>query len=213
MLRFWRAQTVFLARLYRSRLVTVAAIRGSCPAGGCITALCCDFRVMNAENEANIGLNEVALGIPVPRYWALVMGSVLGQHRAETLLARGALLRTTDAAAVGLIDCVVERERLLPTAEAEMRLRLAHPDVGRVATKRQMREALSLAWEAQWEAEAEACWTMLSHPDTVAFLGGVMQRLSQGKAGGGSGGKSGGATRETATQARGPPQHSAKAKL
>ena len=36
---FWVTQTTFLARLRRSPLITVAAIRGACPAGGCCMAL------------------------------------------------------------------------------------------------------------------------------------------------------------------------------
>ena len=38
---FWVTQTTFLARLRRSPLITVAAIRGACPAGGCCMALWC----------------------------------------------------------------------------------------------------------------------------------------------------------------------------
>jgi hypothetical protein len=41
--------------------------RGACPAGGCILALCCDERVMTDDSASCIGLNEVALGIAVPR--------------------------------------------------------------------------------------------------------------------------------------------------
>ena len=54
---FWVTQNVFLARLYRSPLITVAAIRGACPAGGCVLSLCCDHRVITTVG--NIGLNEV----------------------------------------------------------------------------------------------------------------------------------------------------------
>ena len=46
---FWVTSNVFLARLYRSPLVTVAAIKGACPAGGCCLSLCCDLRVMTEQ--------------------------------------------------------------------------------------------------------------------------------------------------------------------
>ena len=65
---FWRTQTTFLCRLLRSPLATVCAIRGACPAGGCAVALCCDYRVQS--ESGTFGLNEVALGIPVPKFWA-----------------------------------------------------------------------------------------------------------------------------------------------
>ena len=48
----------FLARLYRTPLLTLAAIRGACPAGGCCMSLCCDLRFM-ADGPGHIGLNEV----------------------------------------------------------------------------------------------------------------------------------------------------------
>ena len=86
---FWVTQNTFLAKLYRSRLVTVAAIRGACPARGCNLALSCDYRVMT--DFGNIGLNEVALGIPVPAYWAQLMQRTIGQRNAEKLLPYGVL--------------------------------------------------------------------------------------------------------------------------
>lgn len=46
---FWVTSNVFLARLYRSPLVTVAAIKGACPAGGCCLSLCCDVRIMTEQ--------------------------------------------------------------------------------------------------------------------------------------------------------------------
>lgn len=64
----------FLLRLYKSPLITICAIRGACPAGGCILSLLCDSRIMT--EAGTIGLNEVALGIPVPYYWVQAMCQV-----------------------------------------------------------------------------------------------------------------------------------------
>ena len=46
---FWVTSNVFLARLYRTPLVTIAAIKGACPAGGCCLSMCCDVRVMTEQ--------------------------------------------------------------------------------------------------------------------------------------------------------------------
>ncbi len=46
---FWVTSNVFLARLYCSPLVTIAAIKGACPAGGCCLSLCCDMRIMTEQ--------------------------------------------------------------------------------------------------------------------------------------------------------------------
>ena len=172
---------MFLSHLYRSRLVTVAAIRGSCPAGGCITSLCCDWRVMSADGNPIIGLNEVALGISVPRHWAAVMATTVGHRHAERLLSRGQLVGAAEAKELGLVDDVVDKAGLMEAAEREMRVRLRHADTGRVLTKTAMREALSMEWERTWQAEAESGWAMLSEEKTVRMMSQVLQRLSGGK--------------------------------
>ena len=69
---FWWNQQTFLARLYASPLITVAAIRGQCPAGGCGLALMCDHRIFTEDRGPTIGLNEVALGIHPPKWWMQV---------------------------------------------------------------------------------------------------------------------------------------------
>lgn len=40
-------------------------------------ALCCDVRIMT--EAGHIGLNEVALGIPVPDFWAQNMVRTIGE--------------------------------------------------------------------------------------------------------------------------------------
>ena len=59
----------------------MAAIRGACPAGGCCLALTCDYRIQT--QQGTIGLNETALGVPVPPFWAMLMTRIIGQVRAS----------------------------------------------------------------------------------------------------------------------------------
>ena len=42
--RFWDTVNTCLASLYKSPLLTIAAVRGYCPAAGCAIAMCCDYR-------------------------------------------------------------------------------------------------------------------------------------------------------------------------
>merc|ERR1712224_530821 len=63
LIKFWSTLSKTLIKIYTSSMVTLAAIPGSCPAAGCCLALCCDFRIITAN--CSMGLNEVALGIPV----------------------------------------------------------------------------------------------------------------------------------------------------
>lgn len=176
---FWVTQNEFFTRLYRSPLVTVAAIRGACPAGGCALALCCDYRVMT--DFGNIGLNEVAIGIPVPAYWAKLMVRTIGQRQAEKILQFGLMPSAEEALQIGLVDRLVAREELLNAATEELGKMLKAFDIGRQPTKRSLREEFSHQWADFSRPEAEGGWKLLSHPKTVQVLEGVLQRLSKGK--------------------------------
>lgn len=80
-----------------------AAIAGHAPAGGCVLALCCDYRVM-AEGPYRIGLNETRVGLVAPEGIQRLMRRVVGVHRAERLLVSGELVESGDALAMGLVD-------------------------------------------------------------------------------------------------------------
>lgn len=176
---FWVTQNSFFARLYRSRLVTVAAVRGACPAGGCALALCCDYRVMT--DFGSIGLNEVALGIPVPAYWAQLMQRTVGQRTAEKLLPFGLLVSAEEALRYGLVDQLVPAGELDQAAETAISQLLKVADAPRHATKLHLRDAFSRQWQDFAPKEAEQAWGLLSHPKTVQALDGVLQKLSKGK--------------------------------
>lgn len=133
----------FLARLYRSPLVTLASIRGACPAGGCCLALCCDYRVMTAAS-GSIGLNEVALGISVPKFWGQLMQRVVGVGAADKLLQFALLIDPGRARALGLVDEVAPKEGLAAAGEAAMGRLLKVPDHGRAVSHGAARYATPL---------------------------------------------------------------------
>lgn len=180
--QFWRVQTEFLARLYRTHLPTVAAIRGQCPAGGCVLALCCDARVMTTEGNPRIGLNEVALGIAVPPFWVQVMARTIGFAKAEELCTMAIMPTSTEAAVIGLVDKAVPTKDLMATAEGLLQKRLAFPPAGRGLTKSYFRAELSKQWEAAIDKEIEFNWKLLNAPSSIKALEGVIARLSAPKA-------------------------------
>ncbi len=177
--RFWGAQNTFLPRLYRSPLYTVAAVRGACPAGGCILSLMCDHRVQTAQGH--IGLNEVALGIPVPRFWAQAFCRIAGSAEGERLLGLGAMLSPRQALGLGLLHEVVEKDDLLEAALQAVRAALALPDAGRVVTKQALRGELAHAWENGWQEEVAPTVRMLQSPKVVAGMKANLERLSSKK--------------------------------
>ncbi len=57
--------------------------------------MCCDHRVMSSQGT--IGLNEVQLGIPVPKFWGLLMARIIGTKAADKLLLTGKLASAPEA--------------------------------------------------------------------------------------------------------------------
>lgn len=137
---FWTAFQELNLRLHASQLVTIAAINGPSPAGGCALALQCDYRIM-AEGRSVIGLNETHLGLTAPYWLCKVFASVIGHRQAEKHLCLGSLLLPQDALNVGIVDDVVPGEELMSTAHTEMLRWLSIPELGRSRTKSLVRKA------------------------------------------------------------------------
>ena len=104
----WNAFFGVARALAGSRVPVAAAITGHAPAGGCVLALCCDYRVMARSADPAkphvIGLNEVQVGLVAPEGIQRLMRRVIGPHRAGVLLAGGQLVSAERALEIGLVD-------------------------------------------------------------------------------------------------------------
>ncbi len=100
----------------------ISAITGHSPAGGCIIAICSDYRVMATGEHYRIGLNEVPVGIMVPPHVHELYAFWVGQGKAYQYLLEGKLHTGEEAMANGLIDELVDLGDVLHQAEAKLRL-------------------------------------------------------------------------------------------
>ncbi|XP_065540137.1 enoyl-CoA delta isomerase 1, mitochondrial [Lathamus discolor] len=139
---FWRAVQEIWLRLYSSNMVTLAVINGSSPAGGCLIALSCDYRIMAENPKYTIGLNEAQLGIVAPFWFKDTFVNVVGQRVAERSLQLGSLYPAPEALKFGIVDELVPEEKLQEKAAAVMAQWLALPDHARQITKSMMRKTL-----------------------------------------------------------------------
>lgn len=96
-------QEVWL-QLYGSSFPTAAAINGHAPAGGCLLAMSCEYRVM--APKYTIGLNETQLGIVAPLWFQATMKNTIPLRQAELALTQGRMFTTEEALKIGLIDDV-----------------------------------------------------------------------------------------------------------
>jgi enoyl-CoA hydratase/carnithine racemase len=138
MLRFGAVVT----ELYALRKPLVAAVSGHAVAGGCILALTADLRVL--KRGAQIGLNEVKVGVPLP--WSVTV--LLRATVAPPALCRVALLgrnfADAEALAAGLADAVVEPDAFDAACLAVLR-ELAEKDAAALGTTKAYLRADALA--------------------------------------------------------------------
>ncbi len=118
MLGFWSDFFEVNRVIAASPVPIIAAITGHSPAGGAVMAMFCDYRVMS-EGDYRIGLNEVAVGLPVPPTIVEALGRQIGSRLAERLIVRGALLGPADALTAGLVDRVVAQDEVIDHALRE----------------------------------------------------------------------------------------------
>ena len=139
---FWSNWDAMVMELIKFPKPIIAAINGYSPAGGCVLAVTCDYRMMAAGEEFLIGLNEAAVGIVVPEYIFQLYSFWIGKRQAYHNLMRGRLMGVKEALECRLVDEVHEMNDLVPAAEAEMRRLLKAPDNILIHSKRNLRQEL-----------------------------------------------------------------------
>ncbi|XP_045214895.1 enoyl-CoA delta isomerase 1, mitochondrial-like [Mercenaria mercenaria] len=172
---FWRMLQNVWINLYNSRLITIAAINGHSPAGGCLLATCCDYRVM--VQNFTIGLNETQLGIIPPFWFVDSMEGVIGYRQTEKACQKGLMMTTEQAFEVGLVDEVVTPEIIIEKAQNEMKSWLKIPDFARQLTKTQMKKAKVDKLLARREEDIEHFVNFITKDSVQKALGFYLEQM------------------------------------
>jgi enoyl-CoA hydratase/carnithine racemase len=106
--------------LYTLPRPTIAAITGHATAGGCILALCCDYRFI-AEGRKLVGLNEIRLGVPVPYLTDCILRHLVGVRLARDVMDSGEFYPPATSVQMGLVDQVLPLEQVVPAAVEKAR--------------------------------------------------------------------------------------------
>ncbi len=144
----WKGFFEAARALAQSPVPVVAALGGHAPAGGCVLALCCDYRVM-ASGPFTIGLNETQVGLVAPEGIQHLLARVVGRYRAERLLVAGEMVESERALAMGLVDELVEIEHVAVRARVWLEQLLALPREPMLMTRRIARADLVAALEPE----------------------------------------------------------------
>ena len=157
---FYRAFNQLCLDLYTLPKPTVAAITGHAIAGGCILALCCDYRFIAAGRKL-MGLDEIKLGVPVPYLADCILQRVAGVRNGRDMLDGGEFYPPEQLLRMGVVDRVLPLEQVLPESIDKARSLGASPQAAFAMIKRnreEMVEARVLAQQEEKQRLFVECW-------------------------------------------------------
>jgi enoyl-CoA hydratase/carnithine racemase len=173
----WEAFFAAARALAACPIPVAAAIAGHAPAGGCVLALCCDYRVM-ASGPFRIGLNETQVGLVAPEGVQYLLRRLTGPHRAERLLVAGELVDADTALALGLVDELADVDQVVPRARAWLEPLLQLPRTPMLQTRVIARADLIAALQPE-RIRLDTFLDAWGDPDTQAGLRALVARLGK----------------------------------
>ncbi len=175
---FWKNFTGMMLELVKFPKPLIAAISGHSPAGGCVLAVCCDYRVM-AEGNYKIGLNEVPVGIIVPKHIHSLYAFWIGERNAYQNLMEGKLMSPQEAQQMQLLDAVVPLPEVLSKAEEKMRQYLAFDSFTWQRTKLNLRRELIKQLQIPDEETFAATIDHWFSAEVQGILGNILNSLKK----------------------------------
>jgi enoyl-CoA hydratase/carnithine racemase len=107
-----------LTQLFECRKPVVSAINGHAVAGGLITAMATDYRIVKNHPKINLGMSEIKLGLPLSLAQAEIMRfGYDSDKKYRDLMYFARMLDINAAKELGIVDEIVEEADLLPRAK------------------------------------------------------------------------------------------------
>ena len=153
--RFMSAFLVAVWALYGLPKPVVAAVSGAAVAGGCILALTADLRVL--KRGAPIGLNEVKVGVPLPRSVTRLLRATVPPQALSRIALLGRNFSDEAALEAGLADELAEADGFEALCRARLEEFVEKDARSLAATKAWLREGV-LAEMMAGESERLSAW-------------------------------------------------------
>jgi len=135
--RFMRRFSAAVLTLYTFPKPVVAVLHGHALAGGCVLALCADWRVL--RRGALTGLNEVKVGVPLPFGVALIVRDAVPKSRLTEVALLGRNYTDEAALAAGLADELADAASVEAVARERLEEFIAKDASAFAVTKRYLR--------------------------------------------------------------------------
>lgn len=175
---FWMAFFEVLKAVALCPVPVFAAITGHSPAGGTVISIFCDGRIM-AEGKYRIGLNEVQVGIALPRFVFETFSRIVGRRNAERLAVAGRMIEAKEALDVGLVDHLVPVEKVVESTLARCGALLSVPRSAMLATRRVARSDMTGEIERVDPGEVDSIVERWFTDETQAALRAMVERIGR----------------------------------
>ena len=112
---FYRTYNRLCMEFYTFPKPTITALTGHAIAGGCILALCCDYRIIS-EGRKLMGLNEIKLGVPIPYPGDCILRQLVGARHARDIVESGEFYPGEELLKMGMVDEMVPLDNVVGRA-------------------------------------------------------------------------------------------------
>lgn len=157
---FYVAFNQLALALYTFPKPTITAINGHAIAGGCILALCCDYRFI-AEGRKLMGLNEIKLGVPVPYLADCILRDLIGSRKARDILELGEFHPPEELLPLGMVDEILPPDELLPASIDKVKSLGEMPSEAYTLIKHNRVKAIEADMQTNFERKKDQfieCW-------------------------------------------------------
>ncbi len=135
--------TELFTRIEESDIVSIAAVNGYALGGGCELAMACDIRI--ASRKAKFGQPEINIGIIPGAGGTQRLPRLVGLGMAKKLVLTGEMIDAEEALRVGLVEEIVEEDRLMERAKEIARKILEKPPLTVKLAKRALNASRSMS--------------------------------------------------------------------
>ena len=175
---FYAALTGLVRRKVGYPKPEVYALGGHTIAAGCMMAMAADYRIM-AAGRPSFGLMEIDVGLAAPIGVVELLRHVLGARVTERVLFTAARFAPDEALSLGLVDQVVEPERLLESAVEHARLLGLKPAEGYRRLKRYSRGELVERMRTLDEAQLDDLVEQWFSDETQRLVADAVRRMTR----------------------------------
>jgi len=174
--RFMRLFAESVWELYGLRKPLLAAISGHAVAGGCVLALTADYRILR-RGGAQIGLNELKIGVPLPWSVALLLHASVPAAAVPEVALLGTTVSDERAVELGFAHALADAEGFEQTCLKKLAEFADRDGRSFATTKAYLRKGVldsMKAHEEDFEDEWLDCWLS---PETQARIEKIIASL------------------------------------